>query len=537
MRDGSWGVPMVAGAPEADHVSARSQRLSAVTAVVLVVVAGLSVGAWWVVRRGVAEQDTALLKNDTSQVVLLLEEAVQTVSAELTTLGTTTVESGDSGTVFAQEAQAIVRQRGVSVAVVDGGARPATVQLAAGPDLHAGQPLPAPIAAMLARARPELSASQVFRDGSANLIAFAIAPVPTDPGVVAIETSEEDPSRATPNATGPYSQIDIALYATRSPRPGQLIVSTTGERPLPAPTASATLTVGGLRWDAVGAAKAPLVGGSAAAAPWIVLTVGLLLAVALAFTVEILVRRQRHTARVVAQRERELLEAQTAVVRQERLSAVGQMATIIGHELRNPLGAAMNSLYLVRVALGDRLDAEAGSHLARAERETGRAAALSEDLTAYMRERPPAIVPVDLREVVDDVLGSTRPPEGIRVEVPEPGTTVDADRDQLLQVLINLVTNAYQAMPDGGTVSIAGHAVDGASEITVDDTGPGVPAEVGDRAFEPFVTTKTTGTGLGLAIVKQIVDNHGGGVAMAARPEGGTRVTLRLPVQGRREDR
>lgn len=511
--------------------------LAMVTVAVLVAVAGLSVAAWWVVQRGVQRQDAALLRNDTSQVVLLLQEAVQTVSAELTALGTAAAESGDSASVFAQEAKPIVRQPGVSVAVVDSRAGPAPVVLAAGPELQPGSPLPAPVVALLGHAGPALTASPVFTDGAARVVAFAVAPVASRPGVVAVEVAQVHPDRAAPNATGPYSQLDVAVYASRRPSASQLLLSTTGVRPLPAPTASATLSVGNLHWDTVGAARVPLVGGSAAAGPWVVLAVGLLLAAALASTVEVLVRRQRHTTRIVARRERELLEAQTAVVRQERLSAVGQMATIIGHELRNPLGAAINSLYLARMALGDRLDDEAESHLVRAERETARAAALSEDLTAYMRERPPTVVSVDLRSLVDDVLDSTPPPEGITVEAPEPGTIVDADRDQLLQVLINLVSNAFEAMPDGGTVRVGGRALDGGTEVTVDDTGPGAPPEIGERAFEPFFTTRATGTGLGLAIVKQLVQNHGGTVSMAPRPEGGTRVALWLPATRRQEER
>jgi signal transduction histidine kinase len=226
----------------------------------------------------------------------------------------------------------------------------------------------------------------------------------------------------------------------------------------------------------------------------------------------------------------ELSEAQATLIRQERLSAIGEMATVIGHELRNPLGAAVNSLFLVRHKLGEGMDPEVDAHLRRAEGEAHRAAALSEDLTAYMRERPPAIVTLDLAEVVSAVVESTPPPKGITVATPAPGLVVAADRDQLIQVLINLVTNAYQAMPTGGSLTIAGSHADRFSEIMLQDTGPGIDAEVADRLFEPFVSTKANGTGLGLAIVKRIVQAHNGAVSIDHGPSGGARVILRFPT-------
>ena len=115
--------------------------------------------------------------------------------------------------------------------------------------------------------------------------------------------------------------------------------------------------------------------------------------------------------------EDELAEAQAALALRERLSAVGEMATVIGHELRNPLGAVINLLFLARNRLTDHDDPELDGYLDRAERETNRAAALSEDLTAYMREREPVIVPLDLGAVVAEVLESTPPPPGIEVAV------------------------------------------------------------------------------------------------------------------------
>jgi PAS domain S-box-containing protein len=237
-------------------------------------------------------------------------------------------------------------------------------------------------------------------------------------------------------------------------------------------------------------------------------------------------------ARDITERKRvedELAEAQATLVRRERLSAVGEMATVIGHELRNPLGAVINLLFLARNRLTDHDDPELDGYLDRIERETNRAAALSDDLIAYMQEHDPVIVPLDFGAVVAEVLELTPPPPGIEVSVEGLGVDLQADRGQLVQILTKLITNAYQAMPDGGPLRVTGSKSDGFVEITVEDSGVGIDPAVAERLLEPFFTTKPTGTGLGLAIVKRFTEGHNGTVSIENGPTGGARVTIRLP--------
>jgi signal transduction histidine kinase len=205
------------------------------------------------------------------------------------------------------------------------------------------------------------------------------------------------------------------------------------------------------------------------------------------------------------------------------------MATMIGHELRNPLGAAINGLYLARHGLGDQVTPQVTKGLDLAERETQRAAALADDLTAYMRERRPSLQRIALGSAVDQVLEATPPPKGIDVRVDSRDVPIDADAAQLTQMLSNLVTNAYQAMPDGGSVQVGAAASDGHVDIVVEDTGPGLDAKAETRAFDPFFTTKAQGTGLGLAIVQRMAEAHGGSVTLENRESGGARVVIRLP--------
>ncbi|MHB8330346.1 MAG: sensor histidine kinase, partial [Acidimicrobiales bacterium] len=214
-------------------------------------------------------------------------------------------------------------------------------------------------------------------------------------------------------------------------------------------------------------------------------------------------------------------------VRRARLAAVGEMATVIGHELRNPLAAVTNAHFLLRRSIEDREKAE--RHLALAERETARAANLAEDLTAYMREREPVLESVAVGEILVEILEATPAPSGVTVDVEVPHLNVLADRDQLTRMLTNLVDNAFQAMPGGGSARVSGTTENGSVLIRVHDSGTGLDPENLARLFEPFFTTKADGTGLGLAIVRRLAEAHGGEVSIENGPTQGAVATLRFP--------
>ena len=506
--------------------------ISSFTVVAVLVVVAASVGVWWVIRQGVDRQNRALLQDDESQLASYIQSTLQLLRNNLdgVVFYTMAAPANNQAQVFAQQAKPILQGPAISVALAS--ISPPRVLFAEGSDLRVGEDLPSSVVTPAAIGLPTPNTptlgAKVFRSGSETLLAITSTLV-VDPNAAAVETLKLNQTGATPNRTGPYSHLFVNLYNATKPVAGQLIVSTHGPGPLAQPVASEVLRYEGVAWLLQASPRAPLVGGSAAAAPWIVLGIGLVLAVVLGASTEMLVRRQRHTASVVAQREAELLEAQAALVRQERLSAVGEMATVIGHELRNPLGTTTNTLYLIRRRLAGTLDPELEGFLDRVDRETSRAAKLSEDLTSFMRDRVPEIEEVDLREVVAEVLESTPRSSEVQVVLPSPGVVVDADKTQLIQVLTNLVDNAYQAMPSGGTLQISGVALDGSTEITVQNSGEGIDPSDVDRFFEPFFTTKPTGTGLGLAIVKRLVEGHGGDISVANRPEGGVRFTIRLP--------
>lgn len=234
-----------------------------------------------------------------------------------------------------------------------------------------------------------------------------------------------------------------------------------------------------------------------------------------------------------------------ALVKRERLAVVGEMASVVGHELRNPLGVVSNTLYLLHHSLGQNVVADQEKQFEMAEREIAKASAIIHHLREYVRpEEPliappqlPVIAPVDLRAVVAEVLEVAPVSEGIKVTQDVAPITLLADRGQLAQVLTNLITNACDAMGERGSLRIVASAKGRAVVVEVEDDGPGIEKSSADRIFEPFYTTKLHGTGLGLAIVRRLVEAHGGSVRVESDPSRGTRFLVRLPHHGVRRRR
>jgi two-component system sensor histidine kinase HydH len=238
---------------------------------------------------------------------------------------------------------------------------------------------------------------------------------------------------------------------------------------------------------------------------------------------------------------RRYVRLQDEAARQERLAALGGMAAVLAHEIRNPLGAIKGLAQL----LGEkRSEDPAQREMTRTiTSEATRLEHLVSALLTYARPRAPKRQPTDLSGTLREVVALAQPAADakavrVRVEVSEGLPKVMADPDQMQQLFGNLVLNAIQAMPSGGTVSIrvkGGVSVSSNSAksigITVEDTASGIPEGDVQRIFEPFYTTRTKGTGLGLAICKQIVEAHGGSIRVARTGPGGTTILVTLPME------
>ena len=236
----------------------------------------------------------------------------------------------------------------------------------------------------------------------------------------------------------------------------------------------------------------------------------------------------------------------------DRLAALGEMAAAIAHEVKNPLAGIEVMAGILKRQLAESEDAQ--SILRDIIKEAKMANAIVLEVLDFVRPIRLQVERISLSDVVRDAISmaESHVPRGeVRVEVvlPEDLAPIQGDPHQLRQLFTNLFTNAFEAMTGKGLVRLAAQQLPAEEEATagmethpipmiqveVADNGPGVAADVMDRIFSPFFTTKPQGSGLGLAIVRKIVDAHDGRIDVSARAEGGTRFRVTLPVSGSHE--
>lgn len=236
----------------------------------------------------------------------------------------------------------------------------------------------------------------------------------------------------------------------------------------------------------------------------------------------------------VERRTRQLRQTQAQIVRAEKLAAVGRLAASVAHEVNNPLQAIALQLQLIA---GEALPDPVCERLAIVRAELTRLADLGQRLLDFQRPGPGTRAPQDVAALLNDVLalaGKQLQQQGIRLTCESnpnlaPALCLAAG-DQLKQVFLNLILNAVEAMPQGGRLHISTRQSGDEISIAFADSGAGMTAEVLDRLFEPFFSTKAGGSGLGLAISHEIVTQHGGSLEASSRPGQGSTFTVRLPV-------
>jgi two-component system, NtrC family, sensor histidine kinase HydH len=236
--------------------------------------------------------------------------------------------------------------------------------------------------------------------------------------------------------------------------------------------------------------------------------------------VQALVGRIEGVVQTLQQREREVRRA-------EQLAAIGQLAAGMAHELRNPLTSIK---MLVQAGRDGGLSPD---DLEVVEREVRRVERSLQTFLDFARPPRPSKAPTDLNTVVAETLELIRTraaQQSVTIWFEAVSVTVDADGDQIRQVLLNLLLNALDAMPGGGAITVAVRTELSAAVIQVTDNGPGIAASIRPRLFEPFASTKDTGLGLGLSICRRIVEDHGGSIDVASPVAGGTTFIVRLPV-------
>ncbi|MDD5223576.1 MAG: ATP-binding protein [bacterium] len=230
-------------------------------------------------------------------------------------------------------------------------------------------------------------------------------------------------------------------------------------------------------------------------------------------------------------------EMEKEIMRSEKMAAIGELAAGIAHEIRNPLGAISGPLQLLLER--QELPEEEIRLMRIILRETERLNRLVTDFLRFARPEKPRFSPLDPVQILDECVEFTSRgkdfPPGIKIEKHyEKPRLIQADPHQLRQLFLNLLINAGEAMPAGGTLRVWSRngADRGQLEIGLSDTGMGMNEETQARLFEPFFTTKEKGIGLGLAIVHRIVELHGARIQVESRPGAGAVFTLSFPLSG-----
>ncbi len=243
------------------------------------------------------------------------------------------------------------------------------------------------------------------------------------------------------------------------------------------------------------------------------------------------IKRYQELAETLAETNRRLEQAQEEARRSERLAALGQMSAGLAHEIRNPLGVIKGSAEMLhqKLAKSNPLALELAGYIST---ETNRLSALVTRFLDFARPLHAELVPQEITAVLDRALqfvslahkDETAP---VRVERQYQANLplVPLDESLCEQAFLNLIQNAYDAMgQQGGILRLSAHRVENATgegvEVRIEDDGPGIPAELREQIFNPFVTTKKTGVGLGLSIVSRIIDGHHGTIRVGSASEG-----------------
>jgi PAS domain S-box-containing protein len=234
-------------------------------------------------------------------------------------------------------------------------------------------------------------------------------------------------------------------------------------------------------------------------------------------------------------RERKRMEEQRLEL--ERLSAIGEMATMVAHDLRNPLQSIENAIYYINSELANLsasvlLSPKSRQMFQVINDSVNYADKIVGDLRDFSATITPKFKKINVNKIVKETLQQTRIPNNVKLhteigQLPE----IEVDEDQIKRVFINLTTNGIQTMENGGgTLTVSTKQAEGFIEITFKDTGTGIPKEHVEKLFTPFFTTKAKGIGMGLAICQKFVKSHGGSIKVESEAGKGSTFKVRLPV-------
>ena len=242
-------------------------------------------------------------------------------------------------------------------------------------------------------------------------------------------------------------------------------------------------------------------------------------------------KHANHLSDLVKEQTKELVDAQSRLIKTERLAAIGEMAGMVGHDLRNPLTSIKNASYLLRkkhIAS----DETVRQTLDIVDKSVEAASHIVTDLLEYSREMKLELNEVSPKSLVNYALLSIIPPSNVKIiDLTISYPTIWVDQSKIERVFVNLIKNAVDAMPEGGVLEIASRQVNQMVELTFSDTGTGITEDNLNKIFTPLFTTKSNGVGFGLAICKRIIEAHGGTIIVKSAVGKGTTFTVSLPIK------
>jgi len=234
---------------------------------------------------------------------------------------------------------------------------------------------------------------------------------------------------------------------------------------------------------------------------------------------------------LVEDHTRQLRDAQKELGRKERLAVLGELAAGVSHELRNPLATITNAVYFLEMTLRD-ADETTKEYLQLISSQIRSASKIVSDLLDLSRDTTADRYSTPLPPLIDRLWDECAPPDNLQVAtlLPPDLPPVYVDPQQMRQVLENLVTNAYQAMPQGGTLTIEAKTERNHVRLSIVDTGMGIAKQDMGELFEPLFSTKPRGIGLGLSVTKTLVEANGGRIEVESEEGKGSTFTLILPI-------
>jgi len=232
-------------------------------------------------------------------------------------------------------------------------------------------------------------------------------------------------------------------------------------------------------------------------------------------------------------RERKKMEEQR--LKLEKLATIGELATMVGHDLRNPLQSIKNATYQFNnelTRLSPSIPQEAMQMLQVINDSVSRADKIIKDLQDFSATKKPMLEKTNINVVVKEALSQVEAPENVEL-ITELGSLPEimADKGMIKRVFLNSALNGVQAMENGGRLKVSTRKTKEFVEVIFKDTGVGIPKENMEKLFTPFFTTKAKGMGMGLAICRKFVESHGGGIEVESEKGKGTTFTVRLPIK------